>query len=101
MQLTVDSERVRNAADKCPTARDVLREIFPQAFEEIFNPTRFTIDILHGESTPTIALYYGSTMVLSISKHGLRRTSMALFTASQFPVAFISGLTGHRIALNE
>lgn len=38
MELKVQSERVVTAASKCPDAKAVLTELFPEAFPQVFKP---------------------------------------------------------------
>ena len=38
MKLEITKEKVIKAADKCSTAKEVLKELFPEAFEEQYSP---------------------------------------------------------------
>ena len=38
MSLTIEKEKVLEAAEKCPTAKDVLKTLFPTAFEAEWEP---------------------------------------------------------------
>ena len=38
MELKIDSEKVQKAAERCPTAKEVLKTLFPEAFTEKIDP---------------------------------------------------------------
>jgi len=41
MDLTISKEKVREAAEKCPTAKEVLQTLFPQVFQGDVNIPKY------------------------------------------------------------
>lgn len=48
MILEIKKERVLKAAEKCGDAKNILKELFPEVFEQEFKPGRFYKDELGG-----------------------------------------------------
>lgn len=76
MKLEITKEKVLKASEKCPDAKVVLKELFPEAFREkwidITMNIKWTIDEnRRGESGGVLHGYYNNRLLLTASEKRL------------------------------